>query len=153
MKSTLNVPEMALRWQPIETAPVNQSVLVFIPHREHYGHGVYRALRPKFGILRPWQVTGLNFGRDCGSSSQPTHWLPLPDAPPSELKSPSADNASALPKAESSPPSVERQSKSELEREGKTYKGEGITPICSGCGCLWPLNCVCKDLKEPGDVI
>ena len=78
----VNVPEMAVsEWQPIETAPVNQSVLVFIPNQEHYGHGVYRALRPHFGTLRPWQVTALHSGSDCHSGSQPTHWMPLPIAP------------------------------------------------------------------------
>lgn len=69
------------KWSPIESAPTNTSVLVFIPNAEHYGHGVYRALRPKFGILRPWQVTGLHMGRDCGPGYQPTHWMSLPDSP------------------------------------------------------------------------
>lgn len=69
------------KWSPIECAPINASVLVFIPNAEHYGPGIYRALRPKFGILRPWQVTGLHMGRDCGRGYQPTHWMPLPSVP------------------------------------------------------------------------
>lgn len=70
------------KWQPIETAPFNQSVLVFIPNAEHYGDGIYRALRPNFhDTPRGWQVTGLHFGRDCQQSEQPTHWMPLPSSP------------------------------------------------------------------------
>lgn len=69
------------KWFPIDSAPINTSVLVFIPNTEHYGPGVYRALRPKFGTLRPWQVTGLHFGRDCYEGAQPTHWMPLPSVP------------------------------------------------------------------------
>lgn len=72
---------MNMEWQPIETAPVNQSVLVYIPKTEHYGDGIYRAIRPNFGTLRPWQTTGLHVGRDCDDFYQPTHWMPLPPSP------------------------------------------------------------------------
>lgn len=90
------------KWQPIATAPVNESVLVFIPHQEHYGIGVYRALRPHFGSLRPWQVTGLHFGRDCHEDESPTHWMPLPEAPsliPSRDSTSTASVSEAKPKA------------------------------------------------------
>lgn len=69
------------KWLPIESAPINTSVLVFIPRAGHYGPGVYRALRPNFGVLRGWQVSGLSMGRDCGPDQQPTHWMPLPSVP------------------------------------------------------------------------
>jgi hypothetical protein len=65
-------------WQPIETAPKYQAVLVFVPNREHYGPAVYRALLGEFG----WTSTGLAVGRAMtGEGSQPTHWMPLPDPP------------------------------------------------------------------------
>lgn len=75
-------------WQPIETAPVGESVLVYIPNADHYGEGVYRALliesdwkTDKDGKHpRHWQTTGLHHGRDC-LSQLPTHWMPLPDPP------------------------------------------------------------------------
>lgn len=75
-------------WQPIETAPVNQSVLVYIPNAEHYGEGIYRAIwiESNYEWLSPeqyprhWQTTGLHCGRDC-CSQLPTHWMPLPEPP------------------------------------------------------------------------
>lgn len=73
-------------WQPIDTAPVNQSVLVYIPSpvAEHYGPGIYRAIlvdtRPD--LRAPyWTTTALHTGRDVGNGEQPTHWMPLPDPP------------------------------------------------------------------------
>lgn len=75
-------------WQPIESAPTNQSVLVYIPNTEHYGEGIYRAIlvdtRPE--LREPhWTSTALHSGRDILGDYQPTHWMPLPD-PPKELK-------------------------------------------------------------------
>lgn len=68
-------------WQPIETAPTNTSVLVFVPRAEHYGPGIYRAILVDMGTGRRWMTTGCHVGRDLGPDSQPTHWMPLP-APP-----------------------------------------------------------------------
>jgi|GEM_PF-2348987 len=68
-------------WQPIETAPTNASVLVFIPNAEHYGHGVYRAMLVDMGTGRRWMTTGYAIGRDCPVDGKPTHWQPLPAAP------------------------------------------------------------------------
>lgn len=69
-------------WQPIETAPWNRSVLVFIPNIDHYGHGVYRAFRPNFGTPRGWQTTCVAMGRDLSPLDlHPTHWMPLPNPP------------------------------------------------------------------------
>lgn len=73
-------------WQPIDTAPVNQSVLVYIPSpvAEHYGPGIYRAIlvdtRPDFRAPY-WTTTALNCGSDVASNQEPTHWMPLPDLP------------------------------------------------------------------------
>lgn len=68
-----------MKWQPIETAPKDVSVLVFIPHAEHYGEGIYRAiLSSEFGS---WTTFGLHVGRAVGAGCWPTHWMPLPDAP------------------------------------------------------------------------
>src|SRR6185312_5594535 len=41
--------EAKLTWRPIETAPRNESVLIFIPNCEHYGHGVYRGMLVDMG--------------------------------------------------------------------------------------------------------
>ena len=73
----------ALAWRPIETAPTNTSVLVFIPNAEHYGPGIYRAILVDMGTGRRWGTFGLHIGRDPGPECQPTHWLPLPPPPPS----------------------------------------------------------------------
>lgn len=76
---------MMAEWQPIETAPLNESVLIFIPSpvAEHYGPPVYRGLcvMGANGVDRVWKVTGLHFGSDCGVEYWPSHWIPLP-APP-----------------------------------------------------------------------
>lgn len=78
-------PDVALQpaWQDIATAPDNVAILVFIPHREHYGPGIYRAMHANFpGRSEPhWHSSGVAVGRDIDVSSLPTHWMPLP-APP-----------------------------------------------------------------------
>jgi len=70
-----------MTWQPIHTAPTNDSVLVFIPNAEHYGEGIYRAMQVDMGTGRRWMTTGCHIGRDCGPDNQPTHWMPLPASP------------------------------------------------------------------------
>ena len=72
-----------MTWQPIETAPTNVAVLVFVPDREHYGDGIYRAILVDMGTGRRWHSTGLAVGRDIDRDSPPTHWMPLP-SPPTE---------------------------------------------------------------------
>jgi len=68
-------------WQPIETAPINASVLVFIPNADHYGHGVYRAMQVDMGTGRRWMTTAWACGRDLVGDVKPTFWMPLPEAP------------------------------------------------------------------------
>lgn len=66
-------------WQPIETAPKDVSVFIYIPNAEHYGEGIYRAiLSSEFGS---WSTFGLHVGRAVGASYQPTHWRPLFNPP------------------------------------------------------------------------
>ena len=68
-----------VEWQPIETAPEDRSVLVYIPNAEHYGEGIYRAiLSSEFGS---WTTFGLHVGRAVGASWWPTYWTELPDPP------------------------------------------------------------------------
>ena len=74
---------MGMTWQPIETAPTNESVLIFQPNWDHYGHGVYRAIHVDMGTGKRWMTTAWACGRDLGADAIPTHWMPLP-APPSE---------------------------------------------------------------------
>ena len=71
------------QWQPIETAPKNAPILVFIPDAEHYGPGVYRGMLVDNGKRAHWSTNAMNCGGDCGHRT-PTHWMPLP--PPPEAK-------------------------------------------------------------------
>jgi hypothetical protein len=71
-------------WRPIETAPIEESVLIYVPNAEHYGDPIYRALqiRNVSGGGTHWQTTGIHHGRDLNPHyGQPTHWMPLPDPP------------------------------------------------------------------------
>jgi hypothetical protein len=72
---------MTGNWQPIETAPLNESVLVYIPNTEHYGDGIWRAIHVDMRAVKRWQTTGWACGRDLPSDVQPTHWMPLPEPP------------------------------------------------------------------------
>lgn len=74
--------EAALSWHPTGAAPPNKSVLVRIPHAEHYGPGIYRAIRvvdmsPGLDLPPRWHVTGLSMGRDVPDADV-TGWMPLP---------------------------------------------------------------------------
>lgn len=71
----------AAGWQPIETAPTNVSILVFIPDLDHYGPGIYRAILVDMGTGRRWHATTVAMGRDLGPHDTPTHWRPLPTPP------------------------------------------------------------------------
>ena len=69
------------KWQPIETAPKNVTVLGYIPNAEHYGPGIYRMMLVDMRGGPHWSVNGLHMGRDCGPDDQPTHWMLLPEPP------------------------------------------------------------------------
>lgn len=68
-------------WLPIESAPTNVSVLVFLPNWDHYGPGIFRAIHVDMGTGKRWHTTGWSIGRDLPRDDQPTHWMPLPDPP------------------------------------------------------------------------
>lgn len=68
-------------WQPIETAPVNESVLVYLPNWEYYGHAVYKAMLVDMGTGRRWMTTAWGCGRDLSADVIPTHWTRLPEPP------------------------------------------------------------------------
>jgi hypothetical protein len=68
-------------WQPIESAPFNESVLIFIPSSEHYGPGIWRAIRVNMGTGIRWHATTIAMGRDLSGECLPTHWMPLPEPP------------------------------------------------------------------------
>lgn len=68
-------------WRPIETAPTNESVLIFIPNHEHYGIGVYRGMQVDMGTGRRWCANVVAMGRNLQPYQYPTHWMPLPAAP------------------------------------------------------------------------
>lgn len=78
MADNASIGDAGCEWMLIESAPVNESVLVYIPNAEHYGAGIYRAIKNKYD--KTWSTFGMSVGRACGDR-QPTHWMPLP-APP-----------------------------------------------------------------------
>ena len=84
----------AMEWQPIETAPPNTDILVWMVCRKNYhGSGLLIAKRtwinPDFPISQydPEQLAGGWFGNGkyyLPDAFYPTHWMPLPGSP--ELK-------------------------------------------------------------------
>lgn len=70
-----------MNWQPIETAPKNKDILLFCPR-----HGVVRG---KWNVCKyhrnpkPYWTNDREalFGIISIRNDQPTHWMPLPDAP------------------------------------------------------------------------
>jgi hypothetical protein len=68
-------------WLPIETAPTNESVLIYVPSARHYGEGIYRAVLVDMGKGKRWHTSALLVGRDVTPEYTPTHWRPLPPAP------------------------------------------------------------------------
>jgi hypothetical protein len=72
----------ARRWQAIETAPKDVSILIYVPDYDHYGPGILRAIWVRG---ERWHTTCWASGRDLGSCYTPTHWAPLP-APPQEVE-------------------------------------------------------------------
>jgi len=57
----MSEPRPPSEWQPIETAPKDQEILV-------WAHGIGQWVS-KFA----WW--------DCGAHRKPTHWMPLPEPP------------------------------------------------------------------------
>jgi hypothetical protein len=69
------------QWRPIETAPENESILIYIPNCEHYGEGVYRGMLANMGTGQHWSANAVSMGRSLGPDTWPTHWMPLPEPP------------------------------------------------------------------------
>lgn len=80
-RSTPPPAESVAGWQAIATAPLNTSILIFIPNLEHNGPGIYRAIHVDMGTGKRWHATTVAMGRDLRRDMMPTHWRPLPDPP------------------------------------------------------------------------
>lgn len=78
LKSQIGKPASA--WQPISTAPLNQSVLIFLPNWDHYGPAIYRAIHVDMGTGKHWHTTAWACGRDL-VDLEPIAWQPLPKPP------------------------------------------------------------------------
>lgn len=72
------------QWQPIDTAPVNESVLIYLPNLEHYGPGIYRAILCDMGTGKRWHTTAYACGRDLDPREWPKWWMRLPSIPVSD---------------------------------------------------------------------
>lgn len=69
-------------WQPIETAPTNKAIQVYIPNLDYYGNeGVYAGMLVDMGTGRRWMTFAWAMGRDMVGETRPTRWRPLPAAP------------------------------------------------------------------------
>lgn len=67
-----------MNWQPIETAPKQKEVLIFVPH--YCGHDtepIFKARLQESG----WWGHAWAIGRRIPDDIQPTLWMPLPEAP------------------------------------------------------------------------
>lgn len=65
-------------WRPIETAPVNEGVLVFIPKHPDWESGVYVGYWSDGEV---WSTYGRLSISSCHSGTEPTFWQPLPQPP------------------------------------------------------------------------
>ena len=67
-----------MEWQPIETAPVHKSVLVFMDGC------VFQGILNEYNVYHYWEFPFADYhGCGCCSDTKdlPTHWMPLPKAP------------------------------------------------------------------------
>lgn len=77
--TTLNAAIAALeQWRPIETAPKNQVIDLWVMVDEKTGEGVRK-------VNCYWEQ-GRWIGFSCLYQYRPTHWMPLPAAPDPEQK-------------------------------------------------------------------
>jgi hypothetical protein len=93
-------------WQPIETAPSGEEVLLFEPPGDRYRSmgldhkrsdhpgGIYTGIHDKRGWWS-YSFMGEKDERDTyfGDSVKPTHWMPLPSPPALVPESSSASEA------------------------------------------------------------
>lgn len=66
-------------WQPIESAPFDQAVLVYTMFRGDWSNGDKGIYVAKRRVNRRWYA----FADGCGGAmdTPPTHWMPLPTPP------------------------------------------------------------------------
>lgn len=72
-----------MEWQPIETAPKDKTIIVFMGNyvvtAKWYDDKFAKKPRPYFNC------EGLHFmGKSWQRENQPTHWMPLPPPPKGE---------------------------------------------------------------------
>ncbi|KQP53075.1 hypothetical protein [Methylobacterium sp. Leaf106] len=79
-------------WEPIETAPRNKAIQVYVPHLDYYGNeGVYAGMLVDMGTGLRWMTFAWAMGRDMNEEVLPTHWRPLPAPPALPLTKEAAD--------------------------------------------------------------
>jgi hypothetical protein len=66
-----------MTWQPIETAPKDEWILVFMEDEDDYMGRIHAGRHNKVANGHLW-VIGHHFASDL---SKPTHWMPLPEPP------------------------------------------------------------------------
>jgi hypothetical protein len=73
------------RWEPIETAPKDESIVVWVPYPNGSRPGHWHPARwnDDCHAKRPqprWKIDSV-WGERWGRTHQPTHWMPLPASP------------------------------------------------------------------------
>ncbi|PJT18903.1 hypothetical protein CN884_22710 [Ochrobactrum sp. 30A/1000/2015] len=72
-------------WRPIESAPKNKAIQIYIPNADYYGNdGIYAGILVDLGTGQRWATFGWAVARDLPPHMHPTHWRPLPSAPSQE---------------------------------------------------------------------
>lgn len=72
-------------WLPIESAPKNKAIQIYIPNADYYGNdGIYAGILVDLGTGQRWATFGWAVARDLPPHMHPTHWRPLPSAPSQE---------------------------------------------------------------------
>jgi hypothetical protein len=81
------IRDIPCAWQPIETAPLETPILLFVPEFEYFEPSDQRvmATRHSHGGVSYWSI--INDGNRGGLTvTPPTHWMPLPDPPASTIE-------------------------------------------------------------------
>lgn len=78
-------------WEPVETAPTNTDVLVFAMGRQYVAWLIDDATDPWFeegssesDFNGLWVVDDNKHGPYALRGGKPTHWMPLPEPPPTD---------------------------------------------------------------------
>ena len=71
-----NMPSAESEWQPIETAPRDETpILAFIPEESREYSFIYVLIYDE--LILAWREAA----GECYSQYAPTHWMPLPEPP------------------------------------------------------------------------